>query len=43
MKRRPKLRVIEGGKKDPPPFPIELLFLPWLIWLEMFNGNRSHR
>lgn len=42
MKKRPKLTVIEGGKKDPAPFPIESFFLPWLFWLEMFNGNRTH-
>lgn len=30
-KRRPKFTVIEGGKKDSAPFPIEIFF-PWLFW-----------
>jgi hypothetical protein len=29
--KRPKLTVIEGGKKDPPPFPFEIFF-PWFWW-----------
>jgi hypothetical protein len=27
--KRPKLTVIQGGKKDPAPFPFELFF-PWM-------------
>ncbi len=34
MKKRPKLYVIEGGKKDPPPFLIFNPFLWWLWWLK---------
>jgi hypothetical protein len=36
MKKRPKLTVIEGGKKDPAPFPFELFFpfAWWLWWLK---------
>jgi hypothetical protein len=29
--KRPKLTVIEGGKKDPAPFPFEIFF-PWFWW-----------
>jgi hypothetical protein len=36
MKRRPKLTVIEGGKKDPAPFPYEIFF-PWLFWWRFFQ------
>lgn len=31
MKRKPKLILIQGGKKDPPPFPFEIFF-PWFWW-----------
>ncbi len=32
MKRRPKLRVIEGGRKDPPPF-FNPFFWMWFWWM----------
>jgi|GEM_PF-4843949 len=35
MKRRPKLYVIQGGKRDdPPPFLIFNPFLFWFWWLK---------
>ncbi|MEH2501207.1 hypothetical protein V1290_000018 [Bradyrhizobium sp. AZCC 1578] len=31
MKRKPKLILLQGGKKDPAPLPFEVFF-PWLFW-----------